>query len=373
MKKVICFILVFVITVCAFPLSASADEFACYAEAYVLMCANNGEVLLSDNADERLPMASTTKVMTALLTLEEAGKDNRVVTFTEEMTAEGSSMYLQVGEKVTLYDLAVGMLMQSGNDAANAAAIAIAGSIEAFADLMNKRAEKLGMENTRFVTPSGLDDDEHYSTAYDMALLLRAAMKNESFRDITSRTSMTVDFVEPSDKQVTYPNHNKLLKLYDGCIGGKTGYTSTAGRCLVSAAERDSLRLIAVTLDDGDDWNDHMDMFDYGFSHYTAVTTGRFEYTVDVVGGVRDTVRLVSRDENTVVCEREKADDVRVKSFIPPFIYAPITKEDKVGKVVYYSGKEILNELSLYPAEDIEYNSRRRGFLEFVKDILNWH
>ena len=171
-------------------------------------------------------------------------------------------MYLKVGEKVRLSDLAVGMMMQSGNDAANAAAIAIAGSTDAFADLMNEKAREIGMENTHFVTPSGLDDEAHYSTARDMAKLMAYALKNDRFSEITAQTSADGAFYHAREQACTYPNHNRLLSLYEGCIGGKTGYTMTAGRCLVTAAKRGGMTLIAVTLDDRDDWDDHTALYD---------------------------------------------------------------------------------------------------------------
>ena len=172
MKRLFCIALAAIMLVYVGVLPVSSAEVETSAQAYALYCPDNGELLLSSNPDKRLSMASTTKIMTALITLEHAASDNKTVEFTDEMTAEGSSMYLKVGERVTLDDLAVGMMMQSGNDAANAAAIAIAGSVGDFAALMNRRAAEIGMENTRFVTPSGLDDDGHYSTARDMALLM---------------------------------------------------------------------------------------------------------------------------------------------------------------------------------------------------------
>ena len=181
------------VLVFAFPVSVGAeDTVETSAGAFVLYCAENGEIILSKNENQRMKPASTTKLMTVLLTLEQAAKNDRVVTFTDEMIAEGSSMYLQVGEKVRLSDLAAGMMMASGNDAANAAAISISGSAEKFSGLMNARAAQIGMKNTHFVTPSGLDDDEHYTTAYDMALLMAAGLQNKDFADLTYQKSVGV-------------------------------------------------------------------------------------------------------------------------------------------------------------------------------------
>ena len=355
------------------PVSADADEPLLSARAYVLYCVNSGEFLLGSRADERLPMASTTKIMTALLTLEAAARENRTVTFTDEMTAEGSSMYLQIGEQVTLYDLAVGMLMQSGNDAANAAAVAIGGSPEDFADLMNRRAASLGMNDTHFVTPSGLDAEGHCTTAFDMALLMKEAMQNEDFAAITGSTSMTVTFTQPSDKTVTYPNHNKLLTLYDGCIGGKTGYTDLAGRCLVSCAEREGLRLIAVTLDDGDDWNDHITLYDYGFGHYFAARLPAAEYRADVAGGESDSVAVTAEPVNDVVLPREDDAALQTNVYMPAFLYAPVGRGEEVGKIIYTYRGDIVAEAPLCAEEEVAYNSRPRGIIAYIKDLFNWH
>lgn len=370
MKKLMSLIVILSLMLCI-PFSADAETVSCSAGAYVLYCADNDEVLLSGDPDLRLPMASTTKIMTALITVEIADKENRVVEFTDEMTAEGSSMYLKVGEQVRFYDLAVGMMMQSGNDAANAAAIAIAGSTERFADRMNRKAAEIGMENTHFVTPSGLDDEAHYSTARDMAKLMAYALRNDSFRKLTAQKSVTVNFVKPAEKQVTYPNHNRLLSLYDGCIGGKTGYTMTAGRCLVTAAKRDGMTLIAVTLDDRDDWDDHAALYDYGFSNYAALRTDRETYRTAVVGGTEDEVAVLTAQNKAIIVPADSLDRVESTVQLPPFLYAPVTGNSAVGEIVYtLDGKEI-GKLPLIAVDDIAYFSRKRGFFEYIADVLN--
>jgi D-alanyl-D-alanine carboxypeptidase/D-alanyl-D-alanine carboxypeptidase (penicillin-binding protein 5/6) len=342
------------------------------ARACALYCVNNGDFLYTQNADERLPMASTTKILTALITLEEAARDNRAVTFTEEMTAEGSSMYLEVGERVRLYDLAVGMLMQSGNDAANAAAIALSGSLEAFAERMNARARELGMNHSSFVTPSGLDAENHYTTARDMAVLMAAAMENDSFKEITKQTAMDVSFVSPAEKTVTCPNHNRLLTMYDGCIGGKTGYTDRAGRCLVTCAERDGLRLVAVTLDDPDDWDDHMRLYDDGFGKYDVISPDAAPLSAPVVGGNTDTVRVTIPAGQTIVIPKDKADRVKTTVYLPAFLYAPAEKGKTVGRLVYTADGDVLAEVPLAAAETVK-NDRPRGIVEYIKDVLHWH
>ncbi len=315
------------------------------AECAVLMTADTGAVLFEKDAHLHHSMASTTKIMTALLALEAAETSgDSVVDITNEMVqVEGSSMGLQTGDQLHLSALAQGMLLASGNDAANAAALFLSGTQEAFADKMNERAVRIGMADTHFVTPSGLDDEDHFSTAYDMALLAREALKNPWFVSIASSSSMQVDFVSP-EKQVTYTNHNKLLGLYEGCIGLKTGFTKKSGRCLVSAAERDGVTLICVTFNAPDDWDDHIALLDYGFSQVSAVSfDGRsVQVNIPVTGGVAPSVAVQGALGGTVSLPRESTDQLTQQTFLPPFLYAPIHDGDKVGYVQFYlNGKPV--------------------------------
>ncbi|MDD5952447.1 MAG: D-alanyl-D-alanine carboxypeptidase [Oscillospiraceae bacterium] len=324
------------------------------AKAAVVYCVNTGQVLYRKNEEERLAMASTTKIMTALLTLEAAAVENKDVTITEEMTAvEGSSMGLKDGDVLPLRELAVGMLLVSGNDAANASAIAIDGSAERFAQRMNRRAEELHLDNTHFVTPSGLDDDQHYSTALDMAKLSAAAIANPDFRAICSQTTMQAAFTTPQ-KRVTLQNHNRLLQQYEGCIGIKTGFTKKAGRCLVSAAERDGVLLVAVTLCDPDDWKDHASLLDYGFSKVEAASLPEDgeHREVAVVGGTADTVSVTTGpSQSPLVVERGKT--VQCYWKLPRFVYAPVTEGDVLGKVVYQVDGATVGEVSLIASGDV--------------------
>lgn len=369
MKKLLSLFVSLLLVLTAVP-CITAAEVNTSARAYALYCVNNGELLLSQNPDERLPMASTTKIMTMLITLEIAEKEDRVVEFTDEMTAEGSSMYLKPGEKVRLSDLAAGMMMQSGNDAANAAAIAISGSIKRFVERMNQKARQLGLTNTRFVTPSGLDDEGHFSSARDMAVLMAYALENNSFRKLTSQPSVTVRFVDPPDQRVTYQNHNRLLSLYDGCIGGKTGYTMTAGRCLVTAAEREGLTLVAVTLDDRDDWDDHTALYDYGFSRYTAVNKVCCDYHVPVAGGTADEISVKAGECCGIVIPRDALKQIKTTVLLPPFLYAPVTENEIVGRIVYMLDEQKKGEVLILSEESVSYNDRKRGLWEYLADVL---
>ena len=239
---------------CMLPAVAEAVEVS--ATAAVLLDADTGQVLYEKNGDEQMLIASTTKIMTALVVLEQAGLDD-TVTVTRDHMAEGSSMYLKPGETVRVEELLYGLLLCSGNDAA-LALTECAGGLEPFVALMNEKAAALGMTHTSFANPNGLDAEGHYSTARDMAVLAAAAMEEPTFRRICSSRAVTIG-------QRTMENHNRLLRQVEGCIGLKTGYTKAAGRTLVSCAERCGCRLIAVTLRDSDDWADHAALYEYGF------------------------------------------------------------------------------------------------------------
>lgn len=321
-----------------FPVAAAQAKPSVSAKAAVLLHADTGEVLFAKNESERLSMASTTKIMTSLLALEQAAVSNPEITLTTEMvTVEGSSMGLKAGYRLTLRDLAIGMLTVSGNDAANSAAIAMAGSKEAFAKRMNDRAAQIGMKNTHFVTPSGLDDPEHYSTAYDMALLGAEAIRNEDFLSICSQKQVSVQFIQP-EQRVRYSNHNRLLSMYQGCIGVKTGFTKKSGRCLVSAAERNGVRLVAVTLNAPDDWNDHQRMFDYGFSCVKAypIDESGVSYSVPVVGGQAESVLVQGQalPKPLTLSESQYQSLKRVVE-LPRFLYAPVEPQQVIGRVRY--------------------------------------
>lgn len=373
MKRVITFLLVSSVIISAFCVSVCAESVSVSAQTYILYCTNNEKIILSDNEDLPLPMASTTKLMTTIIALEREDVKTKKVKFTDEMIAEGSSMYLQVGECVTLYDLCVGMMMQSGNDAANAAAITIGGSIDGFAEIMNKKAKEIGMKNTHFVTPSGLDDKDHYSSAYDMALLMTYALKNNSFREITKSKSMKVDFIYPPDKSVTYQNHNKLLSMYDCCIGGKTGYTMTAGRCLVSACEKEGLSFVCVTLNDHDDWDDHISLFDYGYENYTSLSVDTENLpSIPIFGGKKDSVIPKIDFENNIVLSKNDAVGIVKKVYIPSFLYAPINIGDEIGKIVFENNENIIAEIPIISSEEVKPLVKPKNIIDKIKEFLHW-
>ncbi len=324
--------------------SVTAQAVGDSAKAAVVIDAASGAVIYSSNAQQKLPMASTTKIMSALIALESGDLDKPFTVDSEAIKVEGSSMGLVEGDTVTMRALVCGMLLPSGNDAANAAAVRISGSVDAFVEKMNERAAQLGLENTHFVTPSGLDDDtdEHYSTALDMAKLTAAALENKDFADICSKKYIKLSFGDPPyERWLT--NTNKLLDRCEGVIGVKTGFTDKAKRCLVSACERDGSVLICVTLNDPDDWNDHEKLYDYAFAQMQSCLmpeSGR-TFDISVQGGGESTVSAAA-DRAQVKLPADSLSHVTAKICIKPFVYAPIKRGEEVGFVdYYYDGKPI--------------------------------
>ena len=264
------------------------------AAGAVLMDAESGRVLYGHDAHKPRLIASTTKLMTALVAVERAGDLDETVTVKGEwLGSEGSSIYLKAGEEITLRGLLYGLLLQSGNDAAMVIACHTAGSMEEFVELMNRRAAELGMKDSSFANPSGLDHENHYSTPYDMALLARACLDNSTVAELCATKSVTVG-------TRTFVNHNKLLWRCEGCVGMKTGFTEKAGRTLVSAAVREGQTLICVTLNDGDDWNDHRKLLDYGFRTYprqVLCRAGEVLGAVAVEGSLIPTMPVAAKGE----------------------------------------------------------------------------
>ncbi|MCI2055884.1 MAG: D-alanyl-D-alanine carboxypeptidase [Oscillibacter sp.] len=318
-------------------LTCQTSAISTSASAAVLMDADSGRILYAHNEQERMRIASTTKIMTALVALENGCLSDAVTVKRSQTLVEGTSMYLKEGEKLTLETLLYGLLLCSGNDAALAVADAVGGSQEKFVVMMNDKARELGMTGTSFANPNGLDNDKHYSTALDMAKLARAAMDNETFVRIVSTRQITIG-------GRTMTNHNKLLSYMDGCLGLKTGYTKAAGRTLVSCAVRNGQRLIAVTLQDGNDWADHEALYEYGFSTYpakTAVTRGETLTSVRIQSGIAPTVPLVAVDSFAWPVAAGETLSVEL-SGVPHKMTAPVTAGTSAGEaVILLNGKEV--------------------------------
>ena len=307
------------------------------ARGAVLLEAETGDVIFGQNQHARLPMASTTKIMTALVALESLPLDTVVKTPAEAVGVEGSSIYLTEGETLTLEQLLYALLLESANDAATAIAVAVAGSVTAFADKMNARAASLGLTDTNFVNPHGLDAEGHYTTAYELALITREALQNPVFREICSTARKTIPLRGEEGVRLLL-NHNRLLSTYEGCIGGKTGYTKKTGRCLVSAAERDGVTLIAVTLSAPDDWRDHAAMLDYGFALYESLPLcdeGFFSAPLWLVSGTQEYV-IAENTASLAVTLRRDHGPVTCVVELPRFDFAPVTAGQPLGYLRFY-------------------------------------
>lgn len=304
-----------------------------------------GQVIYEKNADERSLIASTTKLMTALIVLENAELGDEVEIKDEYCGVEGSSMYLEAGEKYTVEELLLGLLLVSGNDAAVTLACYTAGSIEGFAALMNEKAEALGMSGSHFDNPHGLDSASHYSTARDMARLMLACMETPNFQALCGRKS-----AEIGDE--TFINHNRLLWECSGCVAGKTGYTLSAGRCLVSCCEREGTRLICVTLSAPDDWNDHEKLYDWAYDSYGVrdVMDG-VSFDVPVISGARESVAVTPAEEMELFLP--KSAEITLTAEMPRFVFAPVSAGETAGRIWVIVENEIIGGCELVYTEDV--------------------
>jgi len=352
------------------PALCCAPAGAISAKAYALVEAETGRLILGANVSERLPMASTTKIMTGLLACESGRLDEEFVVPEEPLRVEGSSMGLVPGERITLRDLVYGLMLESGNDAANTIAYLLEGSIEAFAEKMNEKARELGLENTHFDNPSGLDGPTHYTTALDLARLGAHAMKNADFADIVSTWEKRVPYngIENGRRLV---NHNALLRQYEGAIGIKTGFTKKSGRCLVSCARRGGVTLVAATLRGPDDWNDHAALLNYGFSVLKRVKLLRAkpDIRVPVIGGVKDSIRCSFDAENLEASLREQEiSRVRQHIQLRPFYYASVTEGQQLGEIVFTLDGVVLASRPIFAAESVEKTrpSKLKGLLRAI-------
>lgn len=333
-------------------LSGTAGAVSTRASSAILMDAKSERILFEQDIHERRSIASITKLMTALVAVEQMDDIEELVLIRPEWTGiEGSSIYLKPNETVSMKELLYGLLLQSGNDAATAIAGHIAGSTEAFAALMNERAAQLGMNNSRFANPSGLSDAQHYSTAYDMALLACACLENGVVAEICATQCAQVG-------QRTFYNHNKLLHRYEGCIGMKTGYTEQSGRTLVSAAKRNGQMLVCVTLNDSDDWADHERLFDYGYENFpvtTLCTPGEEICRIKVDGSLIPFISVLAGEEVSYPL-RSGESPTRVVDVLSSAI-APVKVGDIAGKVSWVLNDIVIAEAPLIYDQSVRKDS----------------
>jgi len=333
------------------------------AHAAVLMEAGSGGVVYEKNADERMLIASTTKIMTALVVLENCSPDEVIVIDPAWTGVEGSSMYLKAGQELTIEELLYGLLLASGNDAALALACITAGTVENFAVLMNEKAAELGCENTHFENPHGLDSEEHYSSARDLAMIARAALENDLFRAIVSTQSKTVE-------EQTYVNHNRLLRECDGVFGVKTGYTAAAGRTLVTCCERNGLTFICVTLSAPDDWDDHKSLYDWAYELWMnfTVLNENDKWTIPVVGGAAEKVCVAPAEDLSIFCRR--GEEVTLSIHLPSFVYAEVLAGESAGvAVASLEGKETISVPIIF-CESVEKTEEDDSLWRKLEDIF---
>lgn len=330
-----------------FAVLLCAGRAAAYsAAAYAVLSADTGALLDGAQHDRRLPMASTTKIMTGLLAAEDPDLNRRITVPAACAGVEGSSMYLEAGETLPLRDVLYGLMLCSGNDAAECIAEVCGGRAD-FVARMNARARQLGLVDTHFDNPSGLDGETHYTTAHELAKLAAFALQNETFAEVVA----TERYVSGARTMV---NHNKLLRLYDGAIGVKTGFTRTAGRCLVSAARRQGRTVVAVTLNDGDDWNDHIAMLDAAFDGAVQTTWARGGETacdIPVQAGRAKTVAAVYADDLTAALLAGEQAELRLSA--APFVYAPVQRGAVCGLAQVLCDGTVLCETELLCADTV--------------------
>ncbi|MEW9674677.1 D-alanyl-D-alanine carboxypeptidase family protein [Lentibacillus sp. L22] len=344
----------------AFPGDGQAKP-STSAKQAILMEQSSGRVLYEKDANQRRPIASITKIMTAIIAIESGKMDDTVTVSKRAVYAGGSSIYLEEGEKIKLRDLVYGLMLRSGNDAAVAIAEHVGGSVEGFSYLMNQKARWLGMTNSHFDNPHGLDSKTHYSTAYDMALLMQYAMDNDAFRKITGAITY-----KATTKKYAWQNKNKLLtRYYDYCIGGKTGFTKIAGRTLVSTARKDDMELIAVTLNAPDDWQDHIGMYDWAFDKYKMTSVlDKGKMTYHVQGTNQKTTGFIHQNIAYPLDSQEQ-NSIRLKTFM-------LNKDlqnnkEKIGKTIVYLDGTPLEEVPVYKEDQ---QAKKKTLFTDTKSVL---
>ena len=341
------------------------------AKAYVLMEATTGRILAEKNAQEALPMASTTKIMTAILAIEK-GDPEEIVTVPQECQGiEGTSVYLRGGETLTLRELVCGLMLASGNDAAETIAHHIGGSLTGFAEMMNEKAKEIGAKNTNFITPHGLPCEGHYTTAEDLARIASYAMQNETFRKIVSTASM--DLPADEDSPARYlRNKNRLLWQYEGGNGIKTGYTDAAGKCLVGGAEREGMQLVSVVLNDRSMFPDSMELLDYGFAEYSMQRISEKNTalgSINIQNSMQKSVNFYAEEDICLPLRADEGNMIEKRIIVPDVLEAPFSARTEVGSLEVYFGGERIREIPLYT----ETGAEELNFWQKMKEkIIGW-
>lgn len=336
-----------IISIMAFSMASqvfAGDALSVSAKSAVIIEADSREVIFEKDAHCPMPMASTTKIMTAIVVLEKTELSHKFTVDPSVVGTEGTSAYLEKGDTLTIESALYALLLQSANDSANALAIETAGSIDGFVALMNEKAKDLGLENTSFKNPSGLPAEGHFSTAYDLARLGAYCLENEIFSEIVSTVSKTVEI---GGKERTFVNHNKLLTKYDSAIGIKTGFTKESGRCLIGAAEKDGVRLITVTLSASCDWKDHGAMFEYGFSRLQSYTLCEKDDFL-ICAPFADTERILLTPDKTYTATLEQGAKISVVVERTSLLGDTQNSKAPLAYAVFYNSSKKIAKIPLY-------------------------
>ncbi len=343
------------------------------AKSAVVIEATTGRILYQKNAHEKMPMASTTKIMTAIVAIENGNLNDTVVVGPNASGVEGSSIWLSAGEKMTLSDMLFGLMLASGNDAAVAIAEHVGGSVDAFVDMMNNKAHEIGAYNTHFANPNGLPIDNHYTTAYDLALISAYAMNNDIFREVVKTQYKTLPW-EGHEWNRVVKNKNKILWNYEGGNGVKTGFTEAAGRCLSAAAQREDMQLVSVVLSAPDMFNDCMALMDYGFENYDnslVVKAGELIGDVSVKDGVEDSFPVYTTDDIYYPLTQEEIEKLNKRVYIDENVVAPVQKGQSVGHIDLWLGEDKLQSVALAAPLDIGENSYSFNLSKLINLWIN--
>lgn len=357
----------FILLMIVFLLPFKVDAFSSSATSTILMDMDSGRILYSNNIHTRRSVASISKIMTAIIAIESGKLQDEVIIGEEINTAYGSGIYIKQGEHIKLEDLLYGLMLRSGNDAALAIAHYVGGSVDEFVKMMNEKAINLGMKNSEFNNPSGLDQENgNYSTAYDMAILTSYAMKNETYQKIvsTKKHKITTDM-----NYYSWTNKNKLLHSYKYCTGGKTGFTEIARRTLVTTASKDNLNLVAVTLNDGNDFADHKNLFEEAFSKYT-------NYEIIKAGDITipgetyyENNTLYLNNSYTYPFANEEKQSIKLKYNLNKL--RNYKNNDKVGNIEIYIADEKINDFPIYVRINQEEESKQSIFQKIIEWVKN--
>ncbi len=347
------------------PFSARADTIEIPAKAAYLIEANAGRVIVEKNAHARLPMASTTKIMTALLAIESGRMTKTVTVDAKAAGVEGSSMYLKAGERLSLSDLVYGLMLRSGNDAAVAIACFLDGGVDAFVERMNARAAELNLHDTHFTNPNGLHDAAHYTSAHDLALLAATALENPIFSGIVR----TQYYETTGDTLRTLKNKNRLLWEYEGGIGVKTGYTNAAGKCLVFAAERGGMKLVGAILNCPSMWNTAKAMLDDGFARFEArlMLSPQTVFRIPLQNSAKKELPLLPLSGILYVTEVDNNETVRVETNLPDFVSAPVSAGDSIGTATLYANGAAVCSVPIVAAESAD----RLDFFDYLRSAVS--